>query len=122
MSPAEWVAVLDVVGDLWPSTRWPKSAADRAYWQLRKQPASLVESAVLSLVGDRPASPAALLARVSELATGEARYPTETPALPEGYNRRQAQERALAIRGGASWGEWLAGRYEKECGDTEPTT
>ncbi len=110
MSPAEWVDILDLIGDLWPSReRWPDKAADRCYRQLRGFRAAMVAAAVKDLVGQHPPSPASLEERVAERAAAEAiegRYP-KVVALPD-VDLEESLSQAVEIRGKTrTWQEWL---------------
>ncbi len=109
MTPAEWVDILDLIGDLWPSRKpWPDKAADRCYRQLRGFRAEMVAEAVKDLVGQYPPSPASLEERVAERAAAEAieeRYP-KVVALPD-VDLEASLSAAEKIRGGKPWQEWL---------------
>ena len=107
MTPAEWVDILDLIGDLWPSRKpWPIKAADRCYRQLKLQKVETVRTAVERLVGERPPSPASLQVKVTEVAAVEARYGNQ--ALPPSKNDPDVVDRAVRIRGKTrSWQEWL---------------
>jgi len=109
MTPAEWVDILDLIHDLWPSaTRWPDTAADRCYRQLRGFRVEMVAAAVNDLVGKYPASPASLEERVAQRAAAEAiegRYP-KVVALPD-VDVEASLSAAEKIRGGGSWSDWL---------------
>ncbi len=109
MTPAEWVDILDLIHDLWPSRKpWPDKAADRCYRQLRGFHAEMVAEAVKDLVGQHPPSPASLEERVAIRAAAEAieeRYP-KVVALPD-VDLEASLSQAASIRGGRSWQEWL---------------
>ncbi len=106
MTPAEWVDILDLIGDLWPSRKpWPDKSADRCYRQLKLQKVETVRTAVERLVGERPPSPASLQVKVTEGAAVEARY-GERVLPPSAYDPAVI-EWAAEIRGGRSWQEWL---------------
>ncbi len=109
VTPAEWVDILDLIGDLWPSRKpWPDKAADRCYRQLRGFRAEMVAAAVKDLVGQHPPSPASLEERVAERAAAEAiegRYP-KVVALPD-VDLEASLSAAEQIRGGGSWSDWL---------------
>ncbi len=109
MTPGEWVDILDLIGDLWPSRKpWPDKAADRCYRQLRGFHAEMVAAAVKDLVGLHPPSPASLEERVAERAAAEAiegRYP-KVVALPD-VDLEASLSAAETIRGEQSWQEWL---------------
>ena len=106
MTPAEWVDILDLIHDLWPSRKpWPDKSSDRCYRQLKNQNAVTVRTAVERLVGDRPPSPASLQVKVSEVASLEAKY--EDRALPGSYDPAVSLKRSEQIRGGRSWADWL---------------
>ncbi len=107
VTPAEWVDILDLIGDLWPSRKpWPDKAADRCYRQLKLQRVETVKTAVERLVGERPPSPASLQVKVTEVAAVEARYGNQ--ALPPSKNDPTVVDRAVRIRGKTrTWSEWL---------------
>lgn len=108
VTPDEWGDILDLIHDLWPSRkRWPDSAADRCYRQLKSQKVETVRSAVERLAGERPPSPASLQTKVAEVAAAEVRYQDRVDALPGSYDPAVTLRRADEIRGGRSWGEWL---------------
>ena len=106
MTPAEWVDILDLIGDLWPSRKpWPIKSADRCYRQLKLQKVETVRTAVERLVGERPPSPASLQVKVTEVAAVEARYGER--ALPGDVAVAEALTHSEQIRGGKSWADWL---------------
>ena len=106
MTPAEWVDILDLIGDLWPSRkRWPDKAADRCFRQLKLQRVETVRTAVERLVGERPPSPASLQVKVTEVAAVEARYGERV--LPSDVDVSKALTHSEQIRGELSWQEWL---------------
>ena len=107
MTPAEWVDVLDLIHDLWPSRKpWPDKSADRCYRQLRTFRVETVEAAIQRHVGKHPPSPASLEAAVSEVAAYEYRYSEN--ALPEPPRDVDAVDSAIReIRGDGSWSQWL---------------
>ncbi len=108
MTPAEWVDILDLIHDLWPSRKpWPDKSSDRCYRQLKTQNAETVRTAVERLVGERPPSPASLQVKVAEVAASEARYQDRVDALPGSYDPAVSLKRSEQIRGGRSWADWL---------------
>ncbi len=106
MTPAEWVDILDLVHDLWPSRKpWPDKSADRCYRQLRPFNFDTVTKAVRRHIGTHPPSPASLEAAVAEIAAHEYRYPEALPEPPRDVDAISTA--AQEIRGDRSWSEWL---------------
>ncbi len=106
MTPAEWVDVLDLIHDLWPSRQpWPDKSADRCYRQLRPFRVDQLQVAIARHIGRHPPSPASLEAAVAEVAAYEYRYPDAVPEPPRDVEA--VDSAAREIRGDGTWSEWL---------------
>ena len=84
MTRDEWNDIITELHTLWPDRiRWDAETIRRSYERLRRFDASTVWSAVFRLRGPHPPSPAALEAKVAEVAAEEARWAQPSrPALP----------------------------------------